>query len=134
MYMWALWVIFDKWIWRDNATAAQANAYEWANLLVVSAGIALAWGVARRWGRIWMVGLAAAPVLAAITHELALHSTWWRTHLILDEGRTHDLTREMVFIAPAVITAVICWLIEVGSTRRTPEPVPELVPETKASL
>jgi len=57
VYMWGLWVIFDKWIWSDNATAAQVSAYEWANLLVISAGIALAWGIARRWGRIWMFGL-----------------------------------------------------------------------------
>lgn len=81
-----------------------------------------------------MIGLAAAPVLAAITHEIVLHSTWWRTHLIFDERSSHDLTRQMVFIAPAVIAAVICWLIEVVSTPLTSEPVPEPVPETKASL
>lgn len=119
MYMWGLWVIFDKWIWGDNATAAQASAYVWANLLVISAGMALAWGVARRWGRIWMFGLLAAPILAALTHELAIHSSWWRTHLLVDDQGSHELTRQLVFIAPAVITAVLCWLIEVVSARPT---------------
>jgi hypothetical protein len=134
MYMWGLWVMFDKWIWSDNATAAQASAYEWANLLAISAGIALAWGIARRWGRIWMFGLLAAPILAASTHELAIHSSWWRTHLLFDNQGSHDLTREMVFIAPAVITAVLCWLIEVVSTRRTSDLLPEPVPAPTASL
>ena len=134
MYMWGLWVIFDKWIWGDDATAAQVSAYEWANLLVISAGIALAWGIARRWGRIWMVGLLAAPVLAALTHELASHSSWWRTHLLFDNQGSHDLTRQMVFIAPAVITAALCWLIEVVFTRRTSDLLPEPVPAPTASL
>ncbi|MGA8247994.1 MAG: hypothetical protein WB797_13915 [Nocardioides sp.] len=119
MYMWGLWVIFDKWIWRDNATAAAGSAYEWANLLVISAGLALAWGIARRWGRVWMFGLPAAPILAALTHEHAIHSSWWRTHLLFDNGGSHELTRQMVFIAPAAITSVLCWLIEVASTRPT---------------
>jgi hypothetical protein len=125
MYMWGLWVVFDKWIWGDNATAAQVNLYEWANLLVVSTGIALAWGIARRWGRIWMIGLLTAPILAGLTHELAIHSSWWRNHLLFDDNGSHDFTRQLVFIAPAVIAAVICWLIEVLTTRRTVERLPE---------
>ena len=99
MYMWGLWVIFDKWIWGDNASAAQVSAYEWANLLVISAGLAVAWGIARRWGRLWMFGLLAAPILAGLTHELAIHSSWWRTHLLFDNQGSHDLTRQLVFIA-----------------------------------
>ena len=134
MYMWALWVIFDKWVWGDNASSAQVSAYNWANLLVVSAGIALAWGIARRWGRVWMFGLLAAPVLAALTYELANHSSWWRTHLLFDHQRSHDLTRQMVFIAPAVIAAMICWLIDVATTRRVPEPRPEPAPAAIHSL
>ncbi len=134
VYMWGLWVIFDKWIWGDDATAAQVITYEWANLLLISAGIALAWGIARRWGRIWMFGLLAAPVLAALTHELASHSSWWRTHLLFDNQGSHDLTRQMVFIAPAVITAALCWLIEVVFTRRTPDLLLEPVPAPTASL
>ncbi len=132
-YMWGLWVIFDKWIWGHNATAAQTTAYEWANLLVVSAGIAVAWGIARRWGRIWMFGLLAAPILAASTYELAIHSSWWRTHLLFDNQSSHDLTRQMVFIGPAAITAMICWLIDVVSTRRTSDRLPEPVPAPTAA-
>lgn len=134
LYMWGLWVFFDKWIWGHDATAAQVSAYEWANLLVVSAGIALAWGIARRWGRIWMLGLLAAPILAASTYELAIHSAWWRTHLLANDQGSHDLTRQMVFIAPAVIAAVICWLLEVASTPRTSELPPEPVPVPTASV
>jgi hypothetical protein len=134
MYMWGLWVFFDKWIWSDNTAAAQSSAYEWANLMVVSAGLALAWGSARRWGRVWMLGLLAAPILAALTHELAIHSSWWRTHLLFDNQGSHDLTRQMVFIAPAVITAMLCWLVEVVSTRRTSYVLPEPVRAPTASL
>lgn len=134
MYMWGLWVIFDKWIWGDNASAAQVSAYEWANLLVISAGLAVAWGIARRWGRIWMFGLLAAPILAGLTHELAIHSSWWRTHLLFDNQGSHDLTRQLVFIAPAVITAVLCWLIEVVFTRRASDLLPEPVPAPIASV
>jgi len=134
LYMWALWVVFDKWIWGDNAAPDQVAAYEWANLLVISAAIALAWGIARRWGRIWMLGLVAAPILAAVTHELASHSSWWRSHLLPDYQGIHDFTRQMVFIAPAVIAAVICWLIEVLAGRSTLEVLPEEVPVPTASL
>jgi len=133
LYMWGLWVTFDTWIWSDNATAAQVRAYEWANLLVVSAGLALAWGIARRSGRIWMFGLLAAPILAALTHELAIHSSWWRTHLLFDNQSSHDLTRQIVFIGPAAITAMICWLIDVVSTRRTSQRLPEPVPAPTAA-
>ena len=133
VYMWCLWVIFDKWIWGDNGTAAQVHAYEWANLLVISAGIAVAWGIARRWGRLWMFGLLAAPILAAATHELAIHSTWWRRHLVSGYQGFHGITHEMVFIAPAVITAVLCWLIELAFSRHTSDPLPAQVPEPSTS-
>jgi hypothetical protein len=126
-------VVFDTWVWGDNAASGQVTAYEWANLLVISAGIALAWGIARRWGRIWMLGLLAAPIPAALTHELEIHSSWWRTHLLPDYQGIHDFTRQMVFIAPAVIAAVICWLIDVAASRSTLEGLPEEVPVTTAS-
>jgi hypothetical protein len=125
LYMWGIWVIFDKWVWGDNATPAQVTAYVWASLLVISTGIAVAWGIARRWGQLWMVGLVVAPALAAMTHELAIHSVWWRTHLLFDKQGSHDLTSQMVFIAPAAITAVVCWLIDLGTHPRPSGPVPE---------
>ena len=81
-----------------------------------------------------MFGLLAAPILAALTHELAIPSSWWRTHLLLDNQGSHDLTRQMVFIAPAMITAVLCWLIELVFTRRTSDVQLEPVPAPTASL
>ena len=134
VYVWGLYVTFDKWVWGDSATAAQATVYQWANLLVMSTGVALAWGIARRWGRIWMIGLVVAPVLAAVTRELAIHSAWWRTHLLFDHDVSHDLTRNVVFIAPSVIAAVVCWLIDAGTTRSAANPGPAPVAEMRASV
>jgi hypothetical protein len=134
LFEWALYVMAVEWLKTDSTSDPWVQVYVWTNVLLIPTGIALAWGVARRWGRVWPVGLVAAPVLAAVTRELAIHSTWWRTHLLFADGVSHDLTRRLVFIAPAVIAAVVCWLIDGATTRRTTSgPAAEPSPEMQSS-
>ena len=117
-YLWGQYEVFLNYVWPDDGSSSPwESVYFWANTLVLPALIALAWGVARRWGRIWLVGLLVAPALSAAFHELFVHSAWWQTQT------HHWLVAEQVsglpHIAPAVAAAVVCWLIEAAATRRT---------------
>jgi hypothetical protein len=119
-YMWVLYEWFSRVIGDDGtASSTWLDVYAWVYLLVVPTLFALAWGVARRWGRLWVAGLLVAPALSAIFYELQLHSAWWQEHVIFDQHAYHWLVRDAVFIGPAVLAAVACWLVELTFARRT---------------
>ncbi len=118
VYIWGLYQVFSNYIWGDNPGTTSTRVYTWAGLLVAPVLAALAWGVARRWGRwLWMLGLLVAPLVAATFHELALRSTWWRTHLIAPR-EDHWLMNELVVVVPVVAAAMACWWVDEVDLRR----------------
>jgi len=92
------------------------KTYDWAMTLLLPTLVALAWGLARRRGQVWSVGVAVAPLLAAIDHQLMLHSLRWQSW---HYEHADWWVRRLEFLAPAVIACLVCWLLEVA-TRRTP--------------
>jgi len=120
-YLWGLYQLFSTYVWDDGrAGPTSIRVYTWAELLVVAVLVPLAWGVARRRGRAWVAGLVVAPVVAAVLRELQLHWVWWREHVALDLHSYHWTVVAMLYVAPFVLGALACWLVEVA-TRRTPE-------------
>jgi hypothetical protein len=116
-YVWGLYQVFSNYVWGDNASNASVRVYTWAALLVAPTLCALAWGVARRWGRLWVVGLLVAPVVAVVLRELDLRWAWWHTHLIAPRG-DHQLMNEIVVVLPIVAAALTCWGIDEVELRR----------------
>lgn len=99
---------------QPSFTAFRALGY--ASVMVLAALAALAWGVSRRRGRLWLVGLAVAPAAAALT-------VWshWTTRLGLGQVSPGDanglrqliLTDAIATMIPVVLGCVACWLLEV---------------------
>jgi hypothetical protein len=104
----------------EGFTRTSLRVFDWLSLLVVALLVPLAWGVARRAGRSWVVGLIVGPVVAAILHELELRSAWWGQHVVFTI-HYHWQTQAVVYVAPFVLAALACWAIEAASARRTPE-------------
>jgi hypothetical protein len=117
-YLWGLQQALSDHIDTDFPSQAWVTAYQWAYELVLPTLVALAWGVARRRGRIWTVGLIMAPWCASLGRELALHSTWWRHHVVLNR-HGYAWLLEPTVVWPAVAAAVVCWLIDAAAGRRT---------------
>ncbi len=116
-YVWGLYQVFRNYVWGEHASNTSVRVYAWAALLVAPTLCALAWGVARRWGRFWVVGLLVAPAVAELLRELALRWEWWRTHLIVPPVE-HQLMHELVVVAPIVAACLTCWLIDRFELRR----------------
>jgi hypothetical protein len=118
VYMWGVYEVFDSYLWGDHPGSASLQTFTWANLLVIPTLAALAWGVARRWGRVWAAGLLASPALAAVLYELGRHSPWWAAHVTYrDDGLW--VFQSVNLWAPAVAGAVACWVVDAVSTSRS---------------
>lgn len=93
----------------DHITQTNLRVFDWIFTLTIPTAIALAWGLARRTGAVWILGVAVAPALAWVHRMLQLHSSPWQ----LWELRHHGwwLLR-LEFLAPAVAACLVCWLVE----------------------
>ena len=122
-YVWGLYEVFLTYVWGEPASAASVRLYTWAGLLVAPTLCALAWGVARRWGRRWVLGLVVAPLVAVLLRELSLRWDWWRTHLLVPR-EDHWLANELVTVLPIIAAALVCWWIDAAELRRAPTAAP----------
>jgi hypothetical protein len=90
-------------------TQTDLRLFDWTMTLLLPTLVALAWGLARRSGRAWLVGVLVAPGLAAVRHLLETRSsaygTWELHHGQWWVGR-------LEFVAPMVVACLVCWLIE----------------------
>ena len=94
---------------RGHVTQTSLRVFDWTMTLLIPTLLALAWGLARRTGRTWVLGVAVAPALAWVQRSLQLHSTQWQEWQFRhDSWWLHRLE----YIAPAIVAAVVCWLIE----------------------
>ena len=110
---WGLQEVTQRLYEHDLLTTSRIKVLDWTLTLLVPALVTLAWGLARRSGRAWLVGVLVAPLLAGIHRYLQLHSAdflsweyrhgdWWVNRLEL--------------IAPIVVACIVCWLIERART------------------
>ena len=114
LYLWALDQVFANYVWDSRAsTATSLRIFTWASLLVVAALVPLAWGLARRSGRDWILGILVGPAVAALLHELVVHSSWWQREVALYQHRWSWVLQAVVYVAPFVLAALACWAIEV---------------------
>ncbi|MGC4109715.1 MAG: hypothetical protein QM747_04680 [Nocardioides sp.] len=122
-YMWGLYEVFDSVVWNSPTGGSNRSGvvYVWLNILVLPTLVALAWGVARRHGRVWPAGLVLAPMGAAVIRELGLHSTWWHTHVHFQGEWYSWLLAELEIVGPGVLAAVVCWLLDRPQWGRPPE-------------
>lgn len=111
---------FERFVFERNGgdfSASLAHTYQWVILLGPALLVPLAWGIARRSGTAWLIGLVAGPAVAAILHELELHNDWWNQHVVFDEHAYHWVLQAAVFVAPFVAGALACWAIDAHGTR-----------------
>jgi hypothetical protein len=119
LFMWGLDRVFNDYVWDGDPTATSVRFYEWIHLLGVATLVPLAWGLARRGGRAWALGLVAGPVAAAILREVQLRWTWWHEHLLPQADNEHWVVQAVVYVAPFVLAALACWAIEVRAASPT---------------
>lgn len=109
---WALLEGLQHWASSTDDIDRLVSTYEWALVLTVPTGLALAWGLARRSGKVWAVGLLVAPVLSAA--RLALHQRWspyadWQLE------HASFWARELGYLSPAILAGLTCWWLEAAA-------------------
>jgi hypothetical protein len=121
LYIWGQDRVFQDLVW-DEQSASQTSLrlYVWTYLLVVAVLVPLAWGVARRSGRGWLLGLVVGPVVATVLRELQLRWAWWHDHVLATGPGYHWQYEALVFVAPFVLAVLAGWALETRS-RRPPE-------------
>lgn len=97
--------------------------------MTVSVLAALAWGLSRRHGRRWPVGLLVAALGAALTlwTDWTAHTGWGRTQFVFTEGddnplRRAELMHGVALMLPVVAACVACWLVDRAELRGTAQP------------
>jgi len=113
------WLAQEALMWsydHGHMTQASLRFVAWIVELSVPTLLALAWGLARRRGRTWILGVAVAPVLAAVHHALFLHSVRWQTW---EMRHAQGWGQQLLFVAPAIVAALAGWAIE-AATRSSP--------------
>jgi hypothetical protein len=114
---WGLQELLDRYIFGQNhLSQTTLRAWDWVNTVTIPVLVTIAWGLARRRGTLWWLGVPVAPVLAALHHWATLHSPRWQTW----EFRHHSWwVNGLEFLAPIVVACLVCWLLDAATTRRT---------------
>jgi hypothetical protein len=98
-----------------HMTQRVLQIYDWTFTLAIPTLLALAWGLARRRGRAWVLGVAVAPLLAALHHHY-YGQHWWQDWEFR-HGSWWVLRLE--FLAPAIVAGLVCWLLENAPRNRS---------------
>jgi hypothetical protein len=112
---WGLQEVFQHYVLDQGHTSGSALvAYDWVVTLLIPTMATVVWGLGRRRGYAWLLGVPVAPLLAGLHRQAQLHwspfQTWQGRH---DAWWVHGLE----FLAPIVVACVVCWLIERAVTR-----------------
>jgi len=127
--MWALAEGFQRFVVdRGHLGQHSLEVYSWTVTLLQPTLLAACWGLARRRGRVWPLGLPIAPAAAAVLHELDLHVGWWQRHVY--PGTHPWVAGQLVVLTPVVLAAIACWLVE---ERLAPPPYAGPGPEMQSS-
>jgi hypothetical protein len=123
VYVATLEYVFQRYVFGPGGQGfniGSLRVFDWLNLLGVAVLVPLAWGVTRRHGRTWILGLVVGPVVAAILRELQLHWTWWQNNVGFSQHSWSWVLQAAVFVAPFVLAVLACWAFD-SRERRTPE-------------
>jgi hypothetical protein len=121
IFWWGYDRIFNNYVWKSGPSSnTSIRVYEWGSLLGIALLVTLAWGLARRVGRAWLLGVLVGPLVAAVLRELGLRWSWWHDRVVPPSPRYHWQLEAAVFVAPFVAGALACWAIETLG-RRTPD-------------
>jgi hypothetical protein len=112
---WGLQEVLQRYLLDHHHTSRSTLlAYEWVVTLTIPTLATIAWGLGRRRGSAWWLGVPVAPVLAGLHRQAQLHwspfQTWQLRH---DQWWMHGLE----FLAPVVAACIVCWLIDAATTR-----------------
>jgi hypothetical protein len=78
----------------------------WLVTALLPTGAALAWGIARRRGQVWWLGLVVAVITALVMRKLDLDA-------FADDESLHDAFLAFVLhVLPAVLGGLACWFLE----------------------
>jgi hypothetical protein len=120
---WGLQEVLQRYVFQhDHLTQGTLQAYDWTMTLVIPTLVALAWGLARRRGRVWVLGVAVAPLLAALIHQLRFHASWWQTWEL---RHSNWWVLRLEFLTPIVVAGIVCWLLESATRDRLDSITPE---------
>ncbi len=92
-------------------------------LMSAAALATLAWGLSRRRGRGWPIGLlvAAAGAWLTIRTNWPAHVGWSQFSPLDTTGiRRSELIQTISLMLPVIAACVVCWLIDRAELRRTP--------------
>jgi hypothetical protein len=122
-----------NWIFTHHPAASYADVVQaigYVTAMTVATLAALAWGLSRRHGRTWPVGLLVAAAGAALTlwTNWPSHTGWGHTEFVGPDGfenfaRRFELLHTVALMLPIVASCVVCWLVDVTELRR-PAPGP----------
>lgn len=120
---------FLRWVFEGNGVSPSYHerlALGYAVLMAASVLAALAWGLSRRHGRTWPLGLVVAAAGAALT----LWTDWTRRFTSFgpfeaDLIRRAELVHSVAVMLPIVAACVVCWLLDLAERRRPAPPYDE---------
>jgi len=120
---------FLRWVFEHrvvNPSYHEMQALGYAAVMAASVLAALAWGLSRRHGRTWPLGVLVAAAGAALTIRTnwTAHTAWGRTVFVslADDHnpiRRAEVMHAVAVMLPVVAACVVCWLIDVAELRRT---------------
>ncbi|MDQ6523715.1 hypothetical protein RB608_08905 [Nocardioides sp. LHD-245] len=93
----------------------------WGATLIAVVQVA-AWGIARREGRVWPVGLVALPVVAALQWAVRFDVAQLVTDVVPGDGTASVLVAWTIFwawfVVPVLLTGLLCFVID-EATRKS---------------
>jgi hypothetical protein len=114
---WGLQEVLQRYVFeQDHMSQATLRAYDWAVVLLLPTLATIAWGLARRRGVRWWLGVPVAPLLASLHREAWLHSSTWQSW---EFHHSQWWVQRLEFLAPIVVACLVCWALD-RSSRRTP--------------
>lgn len=118
LFLWGWDRVFSTYLWDSRPPGTTSlRVYLWGGLLVLATLVPLAWGLARRTGRAWMLGLVVAPVVAAVLRELELRWSWWHDRVASAALHQHWQLQAVVYVAPFIAAVLAGWAIEARDRR-----------------